>query len=45
MARAGDGRHPFRQIIGFNTDEPRHLFGDAAASKIPGRTGIYPLID
>ncbi|MEW2078124.1 hypothetical protein AB0941_31770 [Streptomyces sp. NPDC013433] len=39
------GGRPFRQIMGFNADEPGRRFGDAAASKIPGRTGVYPLID
>ncbi|MFF1276961.1 hypothetical protein ACFVZC_26660 [Streptomyces marokkonensis] len=39
------GGRPFRQIMGFNADEPGRHFGDAAASKLPGRTGIYPLID
>ncbi|GGX46492.1 hypothetical protein [Streptomyces noursei] len=36
---------PFRQIMGFNADELGRRFGDATASKIPGRTGVYPLID
>ncbi|MCX4624924.1 hypothetical protein [Streptomyces albogriseolus] len=31
--------------MGFNADEPGRRFGDAAASKIPGRTGVYPLMD
>ncbi|USQ85895.1 hypothetical protein NFX46_20460 [Streptomyces phaeoluteigriseus] len=39
------GGRPFRQIMGFNADEPGRRFGDAAASRIPGRTGVYPLID
>ncbi|MEV5358189.1 hypothetical protein [Streptomyces sp. NPDC052693] len=39
------GGRPFRQIMGFNVDEPGRCFGDAAASKIPGRTGVYPLLD
>ncbi|MFF8676167.1 hypothetical protein [Streptomyces sp. NPDC015242] len=39
------GGRPFRQIMGFNADEPGRCFGDAAASKIPGRTGVYPLRD
>ncbi|MFE4756044.1 hypothetical protein ACFRIB_38435 [Streptomyces mirabilis] len=38
------GGRPFRQIMGFNADEPGRRFGDQAASKIPGRTGAYPLI-
>ncbi|MFG2257289.1 hypothetical protein [Streptomyces mirabilis] len=38
------GGRPFRQIMGFNADEPGRRFGDQAASKIPGRTGVYPLI-
>ncbi|MDT0392915.1 hypothetical protein [Streptomyces dubilierae] len=39
------GGRPFQQIMGFNADEPGRCFGDAAASKIPGRTGVYPLLD
>ncbi|MDQ0994802.1 hypothetical protein [Streptomyces sp. V3I7] len=39
-----DGR-PFRQVMGFNADEPGRCFGDTTASKIPGRTGMYPLMD
>ncbi|MCT9093459.1 hypothetical protein N4G70_32005 [Streptomyces sp. ASQP_92] len=39
-----DGR-PFRQIMGFNADEEGRRFGDQAASKMPGRTGEFPLID
>jgi hypothetical protein len=30
------GGRPFRQIMGFNADEPGRCLGDAAASKIPG---------
>lgn len=36
---------PFRQIMGFNADEPGRRFKDQAASKIPARTGSFPLID
>ncbi|MGW5657207.1 hypothetical protein [Streptomyces humi] len=36
---------PFRQILGFNADEEGRRFGDQVASKIPGRTGVFPLID
>jgi hypothetical protein len=39
------GGRPFRQIMGFNADEPGRRFGDTAASKIPGRTGAYPLME
>ncbi|MFD9791327.1 hypothetical protein ACFWXK_10280 [Streptomyces sp. NPDC059070] len=39
------GGRPFRQIMGFNADEEGRRFGDQAASKIPGRTGEFPLID
>lgn len=39
------GGRPFRQIMGFNADEPGRRFGDQNASKIPSRTGVYPLID
>lgn len=39
------GGRPFRQIMGFNADEPGRRVGDQNASKIPGRTGVYPLID
>ncbi|MEU0949853.1 hypothetical protein ABZ379_45435 [Streptomyces canus] len=44
LAQAFGGR-PFRQIMGFNADEEGRRFGDQAASKIPGRTGEFPLID
>ncbi|MFJ8158511.1 hypothetical protein [Streptomyces sp. NPDC094468] len=39
------GGRPFRQILGFNADEKGRRFGDQVASKIPGRTGEFPLID
>ncbi|GAB1331777.1 hypothetical protein [Streptomyces sennicomposti] len=39
------GGRPFRQIMGFNADEEGRRFGDQAASKVPGRTGVFPLID
>ncbi|MFE9127336.1 hypothetical protein ACFYOF_18285 [Streptomyces sp. NPDC007148] len=39
------GGRPFRQIMGFNADEEGRRFGDQAASKMPGRTGEFPLID
>ncbi|MER5995888.1 hypothetical protein [Streptomyces viridosporus] len=39
------GGRPFRQIMGFNADEPGRRFGDTATSKIPGHTRVYPLID
>jgi hypothetical protein len=38
-------RRPFRQIMGFNADEAGRRFRDETASKLPGRTGVYPLID
>ncbi|MGW0628476.1 hypothetical protein [Streptomyces sp. NPDC002758] len=37
------GGRPFRQVMGFNADEEGRRFGDQTASKIPGRTGAYPL--
>ncbi|MEU6610301.1 hypothetical protein ABZ922_35535 [Streptomyces shenzhenensis] len=39
------GGRPFRQVMGFNADEAGRRFTDIIASKIPGRTGVYPLID
>ncbi|WP_199550148.1 hypothetical protein [Streptomyces sp. N35] len=39
------GGRPFRQIMGFNADEEGRRFGDQAASRMPGRTGEFPLID
>ncbi|MFI6055956.1 hypothetical protein ACIBCO_38520 [Streptomyces violascens] len=39
------GGRPFRQIMGFNADEKGRQFSDQAASKMPGRTGEFPLID
>lgn len=37
------GGRPFRQIMGFNADEVGRRFRDETASKLPGRTGVYPL--
>ncbi len=31
--------------MGFNADEEGRRFGDQAASEVPGRTGVFPLID
>lgn len=39
------GGRPFRQIIGFNADEPGRCLTDQANSKLPGRTGEFPLVD
>ncbi len=39
------GGRPFRQVMGFNADEEGRRFTDIIASKIPGRMGVYPLID
>ncbi len=39
------GGRPFRQIMGFNADEEGRRFGDQANSKMPGRTGEFPLIE
>ncbi|MCZ4607360.1 hypothetical protein O3S80_27070 [Streptomyces sp. Lzd4kr] len=39
------GGRPFRQIMGYNADEEGRRFGDQTASKIPGRSGEFPLID
>lgn len=39
------GGRPFRQIIGFNADEAARSLKDEANSKVPGRTGAFPLID
>ncbi|MFI8932409.1 hypothetical protein ACIG3E_32695 [Streptomyces sp. NPDC053474] len=36
---------PFRQVMGFNADEAPRCVGDEAASKLPGRTGVFPLRD
>jgi 3'-phosphoadenosine 5'-phosphosulfate sulfotransferase (PAPS reductase)/FAD synthetase len=38
------GGRPFRQIMGFNADEEGRRFTDTVTSKIPGRTGVFPLI-
>ncbi|NUK21656.1 hypothetical protein [Streptomyces lunaelactis] len=37
------GGRPFRQILGFNADEPGRPLKDTTNSKIPGRTGVFPL--
>ncbi|WP_329529668.1 hypothetical protein [Streptomyces sp. NBC_01462] len=42
---AAMGGRPFRQIIGFNADEAPRSLKDEANSKVPGRTGAFPLID
>ncbi|MFD9441902.1 hypothetical protein ACFWBR_27630 [Streptomyces sp. NPDC060006] len=39
------GGRPFRQIMGFNADEEGRRLGDQVTSKMPGRTGEFPLID
>ncbi|MEV6533745.1 hypothetical protein AB0M86_29805 [Streptomyces sp. NPDC051639] len=39
------GGRPFRQIIGFNADEALRSLKDEANSMVPGRTGVFPLID
>ncbi|MCX4462484.1 hypothetical protein OOK58_00150 [Streptomyces sp. NBC_01728] len=39
------GGRPFRQIIGFNADESGRCLKDQANSKLPGRTGEFPLVD
>ncbi|MBL1110498.1 hypothetical protein JK361_39160 [Streptomyces sp. 5-8] len=39
------GGRPFRQVMGFNANEEGRRFTDIIASKIPGRMGVYPLID
>ncbi|WP_369383288.1 hypothetical protein [Streptomyces sp. cg36] len=39
------GGRPFRQILGFNADEPARPLADAAHAKVPGRTGVFPLIE
>ncbi|MFI6340741.1 hypothetical protein [Streptomyces sp. NPDC050535] len=39
------GGRPFRQIIGFNADEAGRCLKDQANSKLPGRTGEFPLVD
>ncbi|MFE2640181.1 hypothetical protein ACFXKF_36455 [Streptomyces scopuliridis] len=36
---------PFRQMIGFNADETGRRDRDQRESKLPQRTGVYPLID
>lgn len=35
----------FTQIIGFNADEPGRAARDGMASRIPGRTGRFPLLE
>ncbi|GAA2702501.1 hypothetical protein GCM10010095_72040 [Streptomyces anthocyanicus] len=39
------GGRPFRQVMGFNADEAGRCLRDETASKLPGRTGLYPLLD
>jgi hypothetical protein len=39
------GGRPFRQVMGFNADETGRCLRDETASKLPGRTGLYPLVD
>jgi hypothetical protein len=39
------GGRPFRQVMGFNADEAGRRFRDETASDLPGRTGVYPLVD
>ena len=39
------GGRPFRQIMGFNADEEGRRFGDQVTSRMPWRTGEFPLID
>ncbi|MFC8350749.1 hypothetical protein [Streptomyces sp. NPDC057280] len=39
------GGRPFRQIMGLNADEEGRRLGDQVTSKMPGRTGEFPLID
>ncbi|MGP4001728.1 hypothetical protein [Streptomyces sp. 8N706] len=41
---AATGGRPFRQIIGFNADEPGRAKADAVMSKNPLRTAVFPLI-
>ncbi|MFI1530923.1 hypothetical protein [Streptomyces griseus] len=36
---------PFRQMIGFNADESGRAVRDRKESKLPLRTGVYPLIE
>ncbi|MEU5281681.1 hypothetical protein AB0G87_35335 [Streptomyces asoensis] len=38
------GGRPFRQIVGFNADERGRTTKDTANSKVPGRTGVFPLV-
>ncbi|MFI0772613.1 hypothetical protein ACH4TQ_48320 [Streptomyces sp. NPDC021218] len=42
---AATGGGPFRQIIGFNADEPGRAEADAVMSKNPLRTAVFPLIE
>ncbi|SEB31793.1 hypothetical protein [Streptomyces melanosporofaciens] len=42
---ATTGGGPFRQIIGFNADEPGRAKADAVMSKNPLRTAVFPLIE
>ncbi|MFC0843446.1 hypothetical protein ACFH04_06820 [Streptomyces noboritoensis] len=39
------GGRPFRQILGFNADEPGRPLADTTHSKIRSRTGVFPLIE
>ncbi|MFE0855021.1 hypothetical protein [Streptomyces mutabilis] len=39
------GGRPFRQVMGFNADERGRCLRDETASRLPGRTGLYPLLD
>lgn len=36
---------PIRQFMGFNADEKNRAKRDTRDSKLPGRTGVYPLVD
>ncbi|KMS74313.1 hypothetical protein ACM01_15300 [Streptomyces viridochromogenes] len=45
LAQVFGKSRPFRQIMGFNADEAGRRFKDETASRLPGRTGEYPLID
>ncbi|MEU0853351.1 hypothetical protein ABZ387_36335 [Streptomyces flaveolus] len=39
------GGRPFRQVMGFNANETGRCLRDETASKLPGRAGLYPLVD
>ncbi|MCX5251928.1 hypothetical protein OG895_43560 [Streptomyces sp. NBC_00201] len=45
LARVFGGHRPFRQVMGFNADEAGRCLRDETASKLSGRTGVYPLIE